>query len=92
MNKSSELLGIVAGKESGPEVNESVHDDVGRFWVVTTAGDSSEEIDILFQSDVPSMVNQGAGGLTIKDLVMVTKDHNKALKEAAIQLEKRLRA
>jgi hypothetical protein len=53
-------------------------DEIGAFWVVTKPTEASILIDILFKSSVKGMIAQGKGGLEMDDIIVLTKDYNKA--------------
>lgn len=54
-------------------------DEIGKFWVVTRPKDSTyEPDDIRFESDIFSMINLFRDGLAKEDILLITKDTNKA--------------
>jgi len=72
--------------ESASKYNKENEDEIGTLWVVTKAQNNSELIDILFKSSVKGMMVQGKGGLELDDIIVITKDYNKAKMIAQHQL------
>lgn len=64
-------------------------DEIGKFWVVTKPTKHSILIDIMFEADVPYMMNQCRGGLNESKISLLTYDKNKATKVAEQLLENR---
>jgi len=70
---------------------EMVEDDFGEFWVVTKGTNHSEELDILFKSDVKGMMRQALGGLKEDDVIYIGNNEAKA-KEIAQQVMSNLKS
>jgi hypothetical protein len=64
-------------------------DDIGTFWVVTKPTGVSILIDILFETTIKEIMIQCRGGLETGDIIMMTKDENKAKEVAKKLLEQR---
>ena len=63
-----------------------VIDEVGEFWVVTTATEQSKLIDILFKRTVAEIGLSFKGGLVAEDIIGLFKDEGRARKFALKQL------
>jgi len=57
---------------------DGIQDEVGKFWVVTAPAEQSVVQDILFETNIAYLMNQTRGGLREEDILMLTKDGNKA--------------
>ena len=53
-----------------------------KFWVVTKKDKESILIDIFFESDIPGMIRQAAGGLKWSDVLGIFDTEEAAKKEA----------
>ena len=79
------LKQYIQEKRNSQILREMSEDDIGNFYVVTKVTDVSEEIDVLFETNVKGMMLQGKGGLNPEDIIYIGKDENKA-KEIAQQV------
>lgn len=57
---------------------DGINDEIGKIWVVTAPTESSEMLDIVFEVNIGSLMNQARGGLDPDDVLMLTKDQKKA--------------
>jgi aminopeptidase-like protein len=63
-------------------------DEVGGFFVVIKARETSELSDIVFKTNMPSMMIQSRGGLEIHDIIGIYTDVNQAMKVGKEELTK----
>ena len=75
--KAKKVLDIL--KETAAD---GIQDEVGKFWVVTAATQDSVLEDILFEATIAIIMKQAKGGLEADEIMMITKDENKAKKYA----------
>jgi len=67
---------------------DGIDDEIGIFWVVTTARPESELVDILFKTNLAMMMIRARGGLNPNEVLATFKDPNKARKYAENYLAK----
>lgn len=63
-------------------VNESVKDEIGKFWMVTTPSGQSGMGDICFELDLKGFMNQVRGGLKYEEVLAFLKSESSAKKMA----------
>ena len=81
MKKITDVEAILRLNES--EANHVKYDGIPeRFWVVTKKTKESELIDIFFESDIPGMIRQAAGGLKWSEVLGIFATEEAAKKEA----------
>ena len=69
------------------EAASGLVDEVGAFWVVTTAGEESVLADVLFESNVLDFASRVKGGLVEADVLGIYVEEAKATKVAEDKLK-----
>ena len=61
-------------------------DDIGSFFIVTKATSESVIEDIFFVADISDIIFHTLGGLREEDILLISKDYDKAYERATKEL------